>query len=420
MSATVPRSEPAHAADGGPSGSEAGEALRGQRPSDACDVIIAGAGLVGLSLAAALARAGLSVALLDRAQPAPAPDPDTWDARVYAISPGSAAFLQRVGAWQALPCDRIEAIESMRIMGDAGAVLRFSAYELGERALAWIVEERALRAALLPAVHAPGIEFVSGAHFASLSWSASEGELVLDDGRRYRGRLVVGADGLNSWVRQAAGIVAEPKSYGQQGVVANFECELAHHGCARQWFRDDGSVLAWLPLPGRRISIVWSAPDSLARELLALSNDALTARVADAGGTVLGAMRMITPPAAFPLQSLRLPTSVTHRMALVGDAAHGVHPLAGQGVNLGFGDAQVLASVLAERGPVHDPGAPILLERFARRRAEPVLAMHAVTDGLVRLFGPRAPWLRTLRNAGLSAVDRLPIVKRALAEPALR
>jgi 2-polyprenyl-6-methoxyphenol hydroxylase-like FAD-dependent oxidoreductase len=107
-------------------------------------------------------------------------------------------------------------------------------------------------------------------------------------------------------------------------------------------------------------------------------------------------------------------------MALVGDAAHGVHPLAGQGVNLGFGDAQALASVLAERGPVVDCGAPILLERFARRRAEPVLAMHAVTDGLVRLFGPRAPWLRILRNAGLSAVDRLPVVKRALARPALR
>jgi len=120
------------------------------------------------------------------------------------------------------------------------------------------------------------------------------------------------------------------------------------------------------------------------------------------------------------LQSLRLPTSIAHRMALVGDAAHGVHPLAGQGVNLGFGDAQALSSVLADRGPVGDAGAPILLERFARRRAEPVLAMHTVTDGLVRMFGPRTPWLKTLRNAGLFAVDRLPMIKRALAQPALR
>jgi ubiquinone biosynthesis UbiH/UbiF/VisC/COQ6 family hydroxylase len=244
--------------------------------------------------------------------------------------------------------------------------------------------------------------------------------LTLTDGRRFSARLVVGADGLHSWVRQAAGIVAEPRSYGQQGVVANFDCELAHHGCARQWFRTDGGVLAWLPLPGRRMSIVWSAPDAQAHELLALSHDAFTARVAEAGANVLGALRMITPPAAFPLQSLRLPTSIAHRMALVGDAAHGVHPLAGQGVNLGFGDAQALAGVLAERGPVGDAGAPILLERFARRRAEPVLAMHTVTDGLVRMFGPRAPWLKTLRNVGLSAVDRLPIIKRALAQSALR
>jgi ubiquinone biosynthesis UbiH/UbiF/VisC/COQ6 family hydroxylase len=384
------------------------------------DVVVAGAGLVGMALAAALARDGMRVALLDRQQPLASADPDTWDPRVYAISPGSAAFLQRVGAWQALPCDRIAAIEAMRITGDTGATLDFSAYELGERALAWIVEERALREALLPAIHVANIDLITGATFASRAWSATEGTLTLADERALSGRLVVGADGLNSWVRRAAGIVAEPKSYGQQGIVANFECEVAHHGLARQWFRADSGVLAWLPLPGRRISIVWSSPDAQAAELLALPAEAFTARVIEAGERVLGALRMITAPAAFPLQSLRLPTSIAHRMALVGDAAHGVHPLAGQGVNLGFGDAQALSNVLADRGPVGDAGAPILLERFARRRAEPVLAMHTVTDGLVRMFGPRTPWLKTLRNAGLFAVDRLPMIKRALAQPALR
>jgi len=384
------------------------------------DVIVAGAGLVGMALAAALARSSLTVALLDRQQPLPSADPDTWDARVYAISPGSAAFLQRIGAWQALPCERIAAIESMRIAGDTGATLDFSAYELGERALAWIVEERALREALLPAIHVPGIDFITGVTFATLAFSATEGTLTLADDRAFAGRLVVGADGLNSWVRRAAGIGAEPKSYGQQGIVANFECDVAHHGLARQWFRADSGVLAWLPLPGRRISIVWSSPDAQARDLLALPPEAFTARVAEAGERVLGELTMITQPAAFPLQSLRLPTPIAHRMALVGDAAHGVHPLAGQGVNLGFGDAQALSNVLADRGPVGDAGAPILLERFARRRAEPVLAMHTVTDGLVRMFGPRTPWLKTLRNAGLFAVDRLPMIKRALAQPALR
>ncbi len=135
---------------------------------------------------------------------------------------------------------------------------------------------------------------------------------------------------------------------------------------------------------------------------------------------MLGRFETLTPAAGFPLRFLRVPTSVALRLALVGDAAHGVHPLAGQGVNLGFGDAQALAAVVAERGPVDDPGAAILLERYARRRAEPVLAMQAVTDGLARLFGVPSPWLSRLRNVGLAAVDRLPALKRALAQPALR
>lgn len=389
------------------------------------DVVIAGAGLVGLALAPALARAGLSVALVDRAPiAAPEYDPATFDPRVYAISPGSAAFLRALGAWQLLPCDRVTPIEAMRVVGDGGATLSFSAYDLHERALAWIVEERLLRAALLRRVFDAGVTVIGGTPFVGLVWSADEGTLTLgatdEAPRSLAARLVIGADGVRSWVREAAGIVAEPKPYGQTAVVANFACRRAHHGIARQWFRSDGGVLAWLPLPGRRISIVWSAPDALAKELRALGPDALATQVADAGERALGELVPITAAAAFPLSLLKLPTTIAHRLALVGDAAHGVHPLAGQGVNLGFGDAQALARVEAERGPVADPGTPLLLERFARRRVEPVLAMQTVTDGLARLFGRPAPWLSTLRNAGLAAVDRLPLIKRALAQPALR
>jgi len=385
------------------------------------EVVIAGAGLVGLALAVALARAGLTVALADRA-PIAVSDADeaAWDARIYAISPGSAAFLRAIGAWQALSPERIAPVESMRVEGDAGATLAFSAYEQGERALAWIVEERALRTALLPLVRRAGVAVIGGAAFESIAWLPDAGTLRLADGRALAGRLIVGADGGSSWVRKAAGIAAEPRDYGQTAVVANFACERPHHGRAFQWFRADGGVLAWLPLPERRVSIVWSAPDALAAELLGLPHGELAARVAAAGGHALGAFETITPPASFPLRFLRVPTSVALRLALVGDAAHGIHPLAGQGVNLGFGDAQALAAVLSDRGPVADAGAPILLERYARRRAEPVLAMQAVTDGLARLFSMPAPWMKALRNAGLSAVDRLPVVKRALAQPALR
>src|SRR5207248_1463922 len=278
--------------------------------------------------------------------------------------------------------------ESMHVEGDGGGSIDFSAYDLGERALAWIVEERELRSALLRTARRSGIDMIANATLDTLTWSASAATLKLADGRAVDARLIVGADGARSWVRESAGIVAEPKSYGQTAIVANFACERAHHGRAYQWFRSDGGVLAWLPLPGRRISMVWSAPDALAQTLVGAPADELSAQVEESGRHTLGKLECITPPSGFPLRFLRLPTSVALRLALVGDAAHGVHPLAGQGVNLGFGDAQSLSSILAERGPVTDPGAPILLERYARRRTEPVLAMQAVTDGLARLFGP--------------------------------
>jgi 2-octaprenyl-6-methoxyphenol hydroxylase len=179
-------------------------------------------------------------------------------------------------------------------------------------------------------------------------------------------------------------------------------------------------VLAWLPLAGDRISIVWSAPAALASELAALDDASLAARVAAAGGQALGRLDCLTPAATFPLSFLRLPAVVAHRLALVGDAAHGIHPLAGQGVNLGFGDAEALAAVLADRGTIPDPGAPLLLDRYARRRVAPVAAMQAVTDGLARLFGSRLPSVARLRNLGLAAVSKLPPLRDALAQPALR
>lgn len=394
--------------------------------ADRRDVVIIGAGLVGLALAVALARTGLKVTIADRGNVA-APDVpagnahDGWDQRVYAISPGSASFLRSLGAWQMLPVDRIAAIEAMDVRGDAGGRIEFSAYEMGERALAWIVENRALNAALVETARsAPGLDIVAPCAPAAIAWRADVAELRLDDGRTISGRLIVGADGVHSWTRREAGIREAPRAYGQSGVVANFAIERAHRGRALQWFLADGSVLAWLPLPGRRVSIVWSSPPGLAEELMALEGQRLAARVAEAGGHEHGAMTALTPAAAFELSFLKLRSVVGQRLALVGDAAHGVHPLAGQGVNLGFGDAAALAAMLGARGPVSDAGAAILLERYARRRAGPVLAMQAVTDGLFRLFDLRASPLRVLRNRGMQAVAAVGPLKRLLAQPALR
>jgi 2-octaprenylphenol hydroxylase len=395
--------------------------MNGSSASD-CDVLIAGAGLVGLALAPALSACGLSVALVDRA-PIVAREPpatEDWDTRVYAVSPGSESLLRALGAWQLLSPDRITAIETMRIEGDDGGRLNFSAYEIGERALAWVVEERALREALVHVCRSAGVTMHAPRAMASIGWAAEHATMRFEDGGSVTTKLVVGADGLRSRVREAAGIVVTPRSYGQTAVVANYACERAHHGRAYQWFRDDGGILAWLPLPGRRISMVWSAPEPLAQELLALDRAVLAHRVAAAGQDALGVLECITPAAGFPLSFLKLPTVVAHRVALVGDAAHGVHPLAGQGVNLGFGDVEALAATMRERGPIADAGATLLLLRYARRRAEPVHAMQTVTDALAHLFRIKVPVIRLARNLGLDAIERMAPARRLLAQSALR
>jgi 2-polyprenylphenol 6-hydroxylase len=388
------------------------------------DVIIVGAGLVGLALAAALDRIGLDVAVADRSSVVGADvdvDGDDWDNRVYAISPGSATLLRSMGAWQRIPAERITAIEVMQVHGDAGGRVNFSAYAQGERALAWIVENRALQAALAECVRVgSSINVLAPCTCESITWRHDGAELRLADGGLVSARLIVGADGLRSWTREQAGMHCDPRSYDQSALVANFRIEHPHRGRALQWFLEDRGVLAWLPLPGPRMSMVWSAPIGLAAELSSLGPDALSDAVGLAGNRAFGALAQIGALASYPLAFLKLPSITGPRLALVGDAAHGVHPLAGQGVNLGFGDVAALASALAIHAVVGDAGAPILLERYARRRAEGVLAMQVATDGLSRLFDSRRPWVRALRNRGMSIVDTLPFAKALLAQPALR
>ena len=198
------------------------------------DVVVAGAGLPGLALATAAAQAGLSVAIADAAPIAAVPvDDASFDLRVYAVSPGSASFLHAIGAWQRLAGERLAPIEAMDVRGDRDARLEFSASDLGERALAWVVEERALRNVLVATALEAGVEPYAGAPFVGLRFDPDRASLVLPE-CTLAARLLVAADGVRSWVRQAAGIVAEPKPYGQRGVVAHFECERAHHGLARQ------------------------------------------------------------------------------------------------------------------------------------------------------------------------------------------
>jgi ubiquinone biosynthesis UbiH/UbiF/VisC/COQ6 family hydroxylase len=378
--------------------------------------VIVGAGLVGASLAAALAGSGLSIAVVE---PAPPSLPtDEWDSRIYAISPASSAFLADVGAWQRLDPMRVQAVAGMEICGDEpGARLAFSAYETGVPALAHIVESGRLQHALWQTLQDRDVRLFAPAQCAGLEIGQRAATLTLADGATLAARLVVGADGAQSWVRRTAGRDARARSYGQLGVVANFAIARPHRGIAHQWFRTDG-VLAYLPLAGERMSMVWSTPEAHGRELAALDAAALCGRVAAAGHGVLGDLELVTAPKAFPLQLLTAESMIAPRVALVGDAAHVVHPLAGQGVNLGFGDARALAEVLRNRGAA-DPGDRLLLRRYERSRAEAILAMRTVTDGLVGLFGQPGAIRSRFRNIGLNLTHRLPVIKNLLVRHAV-
>lgn len=383
------------------------------------DVLVVGGGLVGLSLAAALRDSGLKLALVEPNAPGPVPAEDSWDSRVYAISPGAAAFLERCGAWQGLPRERVTCVEAMRIYGDdPKACLEFSAYDAGLRELAFIVENRWLQHALWQRIHGHDVRLFCPARWAALELGAHCAVLRLEDGVELAARLVVGADGAESRVRARAGIAVTPSDYGQLGVVANFSCERSHLGTAFQWFRRDG-VLALLPLPGGRVSMVWSISAAKAQPLLELDHERLAAAVAAASYGVLGSLQVITPPAAFPLKLQRVAHFVIPRVALAGDAAHNVHPLAGQGLNLGFRDARELAAVLAGRGPCGDCGDYALLRRYERARKEDVLAMQFTTDALQKLFNNDAVWLGRARNLVLKIVNRQPQLKSFLVHHAV-
>ncbi|PKO34152.1 MAG: ubiquinone biosynthesis protein UbiH [Betaproteobacteria bacterium HGW-Betaproteobacteria-7] len=379
------------------------------------DLIIVGGGLAGASLALALRDSRLRIALVESRPPVV---PAGWDARIYAISPANVAFLEALGAWKHLNAQRMAPIRHMQIFGDAGGRLNFSAYDSGVPELGWILESSLMACEFWEsAKRQANLTLFCPAAPGALEFRHDAAVLRLQDGTVLSARLLVGADGRDSWTRQAAGLAAINTPYGEKGVVANFTTTLAHRNTAWQWFRDDG-VLAYLPLPGNRMSIVWSTPDEQADALCALPPVAFCETVSAAGEGVLGGLELLTPPAAFPLRLMRVPETVAPRLALVGDAAHGIHPLSGHGINLGFQDVKELASLLAATPPWQDLGDVRLLRRYQRARREETLLLQGATDGLRRLFKSGAA-MGPLRNVGLNLTNGLPFVKNALVRYAL-
>lgn len=384
------------------------------------DVAVVGPGVAGLATALGLAQQGLKVALIGPRPRTHQPSPDVpYDARIYALAPGSAALLERLGVWGRVDADRVRPVERMRVFGDAGDELTFDAYAATVERLATIVEESELARVLDAACdYQPAITRIDTAFQALETESSGTAELQLADGRRVSVALLVGADGANSAVRAAAGINAELKPYRQTALVANFECERPHLNTAWQWFTDEG-IVALLPMPGQRVSLVWSAPEALAPQLQALDPGAFAERVAARSRHVLGSFALLGPVHAFPLRLLTVGRLVGPSLALVGDAAHVVHPLAGQGLNLGLQDVDALLKVVGEREPFRACGDPIVLRRYERARVESIGLMRFATDGLARLFAVDDPLVRGARNAGMALVNRLGPLKSRLIRQAL-
>lgn len=365
------------------------------------DVEVRGSGIVGSCLALLLGRQGLTVAV-SAAPPRPDGPPDV---RAYALNAASVELLRSLGAWQALPPHAATAVHEMRIHGDApGHRLGFSAYQACVDSLACIVDAAALEAVLAEAVQAePALR------------RAGEREAVQPD-------LIAIAEGKHSRGREALGVGTTRRAYGHSAVAARLVADDGHAHRAWQWFRAP-DVLALLPFDRPQadasFGLVWSLPRARADELVSMSVPAFEQQLAEATGGAAGPLRLASDRVAWPLMLAQADAWCGPGWVLLGDAAHVVHPLAGQGLNLGLGDVIALAEVIAAREPWRPLGDPRLLRRYERRRAGPVAEMAGLTDALWHLFARPAGPLRTIRNRGLDLVDHLPPLKRWLTRQAL-
>ena len=399
------------------------------------DVCIMGAGPVGGSLACRLAEAGIATVVVDRAALAPMEHP-AFDGRAYAISAGSRRLLDEAGLWAKLP-EPAQDIREIRVSdGRVGRPasrlhLHFDCKELGDDsgAFGWMVEARGLRVALnrhMPSL--PALRVLAPAE-ARVERRADGATVHIAGGPRIECRLVVAAEGRNSPLREQAGIPVTRLPYGQPGMTFAIAHEQPHHGIAVEHFLPAGPF-ALLPMAPSAdaladgapnvSAIVWTERTAAAARTMALDDARFEREAARRLGDHLGQIRLVGRRWSYPLSAMLAHRYMDTRLALAGDAAHGIHPIAGQGLNLGFRDAIVLGDLLIEAVRVgQDPGSPELLTRYQRARRPDNVAMLAMTDGLDRLFSSDNPLLRLARDVGIAAVHRVPPLKRLFMRQAM-
>lgn len=382
------------------------------------DVIIVGGGMVGAALACALGQGGLRVAVIESREPEPFTAEQDYGLRVSALSIASQHILENLGVWQQLQDWRTSPYEQM-LVWDAGGTgkIEFDAAEASELALGHITENALVQRALFEASEQKdNIQWFCPASLQGFVADKDEVIVTLDTGEILLAQLIVGADGANSKVRDLAGIKLRSRDYNQQAIVANVETTLAHEKTARQRFLPDG-ILAFLPLADGRCSIVWSSDKACAEHLMGLNDDTFKTELSEVFEHTLGEIISTTKRAAFPLTGRHVETYIKPRVVLVGDAAHTVHPLAGQGVNLGFLDIAELSNLLlnAER----DLGSLHLLRKYERARAGENELMLRSMEGFKLLFNNENPVLGWLRNTGLSITNQANPLKQLFMHQAM-
>lgn len=384
------------------------------------EIIIAGGGMVGAALACLLGQAGKQVAVLEAAVPPAFSIDDPFDNRVSALSRASQRLLEQACAWDSVVKMRAASYENMQVWDATGSgVIRFEAAEMGEPDLGHIVENRVLQLALLDTVKSyPSVELLCPARLSSFELTQQQIQVTLTDGRQLSSQLLVGADGAQSVVRSLAELPYEVLDYAQKAVVCTAYTSLPHLETAWQRFLPKGPV-AFLPLPhSQACSIVWTLPSDQADAALLWDEERFQRELGQALDFRLGEIIKIGERAAFPLRGLHAQHYVCERIALLGDAAHTIHPLAGQGVNLGFKDAQTLAKLILANAHT-DHGALKLLRCYERARRGDNLLTQKAMEGFSLMFGNTlAPW-QVLRNRGLNTVDQFPLLKYQLAKRAM-
>ena len=396
------------------------------------DLIIVGAGIAGKATSLRLAQLGLKILHL-----APSFDVDfqgndskVLDSRIYALSASSKNLLEQMHVWSALDQGRIQVVSDMRVFGDSGHAddeIHFSAFSATVPQLSWIVESGHIEKTLDAAIQFQGLIERITDKVIGVASNNEDVTVTTQSGLSVTSKLLLAADGAQSFVREQLQIETTQNAYDQTAVVANFQAEKHHQGTACQWFLPGGEILALLPLPDKKLSMVWSASTEHAEQLKKQSPESLCAEVMRATqGQVAqrtGQLQMLTAQQGFPLRRMKAKRMIAPdarpRIVLIGDAAHVMHPLAGQGLNLGLRDVASLADILDNKEAFRSFDDPVLLRRFERARHGDTDALLFTTDRLQKLFANEAGHVKTIRNLGMKLVNRSHFLKRQLIKQAL-